>query len=485
MFKDLRDFIELLDRKGELKYIEGADWNLELGTITELAATKITGKPALLFDKVKGYPAGYQIAANLFQTDKRVALVLGLPTELKRHEMSKVWAEKIKTYKPLPPVFVPSGPVKENVLTGDDIDVFKFPVPKWHELDGGRYIGTGTVVIQKDPETGYINLGTYRFQCIGKDRLLSMVQGARDGSVIRQRYFERGENCPAVVCCGQEPALYAMTHYQRIPFGVTELNYAGWLRGTPVELVKGETVDLPIPATAEIAIEGEYVHPDRIPPEPEGPFGEVTGYYASGHTSMPVFQIKAILHRNNPIILGDPPLKPPGVDGIGMQLMKQADVWEFLSNQLPDVRGVSFIPAAVGVVGGIMVIALKQRYPGHARQAAMLAANYVGTTWGGRFTIVVDEDVDPSDIDDVLWAVATRCDPETQLDVIRGLWDNLMTPSIPQEKRQVGDITSAKVIILACRPYHWKEKYAKVIAASPQYADEILKKWQKQLNMTT
>ena len=163
MFKDLREYIKQAEEWRELKVIEGADWDLEIGTITEMMAKP--GTPLLLFDKIKGYPAGYRVATNLAASHRRVSLLLGLPQQEKPMELVKAWREKSKGgFRPVPPVEVKTGPVEENVHTGEDIDLYEFPTPRWHELDGGRYIGTGDIVITRDPDEGWVNLGTYRVQ---------------------------------------------------------------------------------------------------------------------------------------------------------------------------------------------------------------------------------------------------------------------------------------------------------------------------------
>jgi len=172
LFNDLRDFITEVDKLGECKIIESTDWDLELGLITELFA-KQTDSPLLVFDSIKDYEKGYRVAANLFTTQRRTALALGLPLEAKGVELVRAWREKTKgDLKLIPPVEVKTGPVKENIDIGDDVNLYKFPVPKWHELDGGRYIGTADMVITRDPEEGWVNLGTHRVQVQNKNRVV-------------------------------------------------------------------------------------------------------------------------------------------------------------------------------------------------------------------------------------------------------------------------------------------------------------------------
>jgi len=296
MFDDLRGFLQKLDEIGQLKKVEGADWDLEIGTINELMAER--QGPALLFDKVKGYPAGYRIATNILHTVIGQRLAFGLPEGLSDVQVIKDWKDKWNKYKPVPPVEVKSGPIQENILTGDDIDIHKFPAPRWHELDGGRYIGTGSVTITKDPDEDWVNAGTYRVMIVDNKTVTFYASPGKHVSIIREKYWARGENCPVVVCFGQEPLLFGISTMP-MPWGISEFDMVGYLKSKPVEVIKGSVTGLPIPATAEIAIEG-FSPPPSAASSQEGPFGEWTGYYASGARVEPVIQIKAIYHRNNP-----------------------------------------------------------------------------------------------------------------------------------------------------------------------------------------
>ena len=180
VFKDLRGFIEQAKELGELKVVEGADWDKEIGAITQLSA-ELPNPPVLLFDKIKGYEPGYRVVTNQFATPRRTAITLGLPLDAKGIELVRALRDRLKAGVPfLAPVEVETGPVKENILTGDSVDLFKFPTPKWHEHDGGRYIGTGCMGILKDPEEEWVNLGTYRAQIQDKSTVtLVMVKGHR------------------------------------------------------------------------------------------------------------------------------------------------------------------------------------------------------------------------------------------------------------------------------------------------------------------
>jgi 4-hydroxy-3-polyprenylbenzoate decarboxylase len=234
------------------------------------------------------------------------------------------------------------------------------------------------------------------------------------------------------------------------------------------------TTDLPIPATAEIAIEGEILSPE-VETRPEGPFGEFTGYYARGKRQEPILRVNAILHRNDPIIQGNPPSRFPAVFTFS-HIRRAAMVWDDLDKQVPGVRGVWIVDDASSL--GILVISLKQQYPGHAQQAALLAA---GTRAGNRFAfiIIVDEDIDPSNLSQVHWAIATRVDPETAIQISGGRIGGTMFPALSPEKRERGDFTISRAIILACKPYHWIKDFPPSIETSPELAGRIKEKWKE------
>ena len=476
-FDDLRDFIKVVEGMGELKVIEGADCESEIGTITELCIADIPNPPALLFDKIKGYPAGYRVASSLFPTEKRLALAVGLPTQLSGIKLVDAWRKRMREVKPLPPVEVKDGPVMENIYEGDDVDLLKFPSPKWHELDGGRYIGTGHCVIQRDPDTGIVNLGTYRVMVVDEKRLTIYIVGGKHGDMIRKKYWDAGQNCPIAVSFGQDPSLFAMASNPIVPWGESEYDYAGWLRNEPVKVIKGPLTGLPIPATAEIVIEGE-MPPPTVESAPEGPFGEWPGYYASGARQEPVIRVKRLYHRNHPILQGNPPLKPPARYTLGGELVNAAAIWDELEKNVPGVKGVWTMREG-GYIPRIMVISIKQSHPGHAQRAGLFATSCYPGAYAGAFTIVVDDDIDPSNISDVLWAISTRCDPATSIQILNNCWTSALDTVVSPEKKRRGDLTKGRAIIYACKPYDWKDEFPPVISSSPELKKKIMDKWYK------
>jgi len=470
MFDDLRGFIQALDERGELKRIEGAHWDLEIGPISYIVAEH--RGPGLLFDNIKGYPKGYRVATNIFHTELGQKLGFGLPENLDKVETIQWWRDKWAAYKTTPPLEVESGPVMENTMTDEEVDILKFPVPKWHELDGGRYIGTGVVTITRDPDEGWLNCGTYRVMVHDAKTLGFYVSPGKHARIMREKYWSRGEKCPVVMSFGGDPLLFGMS-ITPLPWGVSEFDMAGYLKGKSVEVIVGKYTGLPIPATAEIAIEG-FSPPPSVDSRPEGPFGEWTGYYASGTREEPVVQIKSIYYRNNPILHGEPPEK--AFLDIWFPYYNAAYLWDGLEKAgMHGIKGVWVHGPGNRVVA---VISIKQQHLGHAKQVGDMAAGImIGGACTGRYVIVVDDDIDPANLNEVVWAVSTRVNPETAIDISRGYLTSPLDPMIPPEKRKANDFTTAKVIINACRPYHWRDQFPKVNTMSDDLRQKTMNKW--------
>ena len=462
MARDIREWLANIENYGELRRIDGVSLYEEMGAVAELA-TERENVSAVLFDNIPNYLGGYRVVTTTStpRTLRCTSLTLGLPQCSSVLEMTQVLREKIAELRRVPPKVVDTGPILENVHMGDDIDLYEFPVPKWHELDGGEYIGTGDLVITRDPDTVWVNDGHYLVQRHDKNSLGFYISPGKHGRIHREKYFAKGEPCPVAISFGHDP-LFVAVGSASLPWGVSEYEYAGGLRGEPIEIIYGPVTGLPIPADSELAIEGySYPGEERI----EGPFGEFTGYYGSGERPEPLIRVQSVLHRNNPIILGMPPLKPRG--GAMSQIMRAAIVWNGLERAgIPDVVGVACYMAFF-----ITVVSIRQRYPGHSRQVGAVASQIPGGTYCGRWTIVVDEDVDPTSFDQVMWALATRCDPALSFDFLHRC---LSTPLDPMSSAGlVPDGTrmfNSRVIVDACVPYELKTKnlFPAVVGASPE-----------------
>ena len=448
-YEGLRDWIEKVDGLGELLRVNGADWDAEMGSITQMMTEKSRGDaPAILFDEVPGYPKGFRTLYGEFSSVRRVAMTLGLPVEYERKcDIVQRYFERMQSMELIPPRIVETGAVMENVQTGDDIDVLKFPVPRHHEQDKARYIGTANCVITKDPDNGKYNVGTYRNQVYDAKTIGCQITEGKHGRIHRDKYFARGEECKFVILVGQDPLLY-MLSASPLPEGVCELDFAGGLKGKPIDCIKGPYTGFPIPADCEIAIEAEAV-PGNV--KPEGPFGEWMGYYSDDAQPRPYLNIKTILHRNDPIICCAPQHKPVDETGLLKGIAGSAQIWRALDAcGLPDILGVWNHEG--GPATRFTVVQIKQRYPGHARNVLHVASSCQGGAYAGKWTVVVDDDIDAGDLDQVLWAMSTRFDPVTDIDIIQKAWASKRDPLwLP------GNFNN-RVLIDACIPYDMKLK---------------------------
>jgi UbiD family decarboxylase len=471
-----RSFLEDCRRLGEVADINGADWDLEIGTLTEAAAELLTNPAMLMFDNIKGYPPGFRVASLPMASPRRVALIVGLPTDRPKLELVRMMARKISSVKIIPPVTVADGPVMQNVMKGDEVDLLKFPSLRSHAGDGGRYIGTGDSLINRDPETGYVNVGTYRMQLHDRNTLGLWMSPGQQGRVICQRYWDKGQACPVVATFGGDPLIFLTSHI-KFPWGSSELGYAGGLRGRAIETIEGPLTGLPIPATAEVAIEGE-VPPPSEEARDEGPFGEWPGYYSGGTEGtgeqQPIIRIKAVYYRNDPILMNMAPMWP-GAPYDGLQF-RSGLIWDQIEAAgVPDVVGVYAFHSY------LVVVAIKQRYAGHAKQAGMAALNCAAAARNGRYIVVVDDDIDPTNIQEVLWAMETRVDPATDIERVDGCWSTPLDPRMPPEKRDIGDNTNSRAIFYAVRPFGWKERFPKINRASKESIREVVEKYRSVL----
>jgi UbiD family decarboxylase len=470
MYRDLREFIELVDRLGALRRIDGADPRFEIGGITEVAAG-LADCPALLFDRIKGYRSGYRVFSNATTNVQRAALALGLAPTLRPLDALTAWMEKRKSLRPLGPVSVKTAAFAENTQTGADVDIARFPAPIWHRHDGGPFIGSGSIVVMRDPDDGWINASIYRVQVHGRNQVtVQFDHGGRHGAIIAKKYWDRGESCPIAVVHGEDPALF-IAGFEYLPDGRSEYEFAGAIKGAPIEVCAGPLTGLPLPAHAEIVFEGRLL-PMSEATLPEGPFGEFTGYYAAAARPGPVMEVTAVHHRNDPILLGSPPMKPPRFH-FGLPF-RAATIWSNL-----EAAGVTDVTGVWQHVSQLMtVVALRQRYDGHAKRAGLVAAAH---SYMARIVVVVDDDIDPSNLADVMWAVTTRCEPSDNIDVLRNAWSSALDPRIAPADKDRGVTSHSKAIIEACRPFAWRDKFPTPSALSGEEARAIEEKWGKLL----
>ena len=243
-----------------------------------------------------------------------------------------------------------------------------------------------------------------------------------------------------------------------------------------MKVIQDEMFGIPFPATGEIVFIGEIPSPNDKTVI-EGPFGEYTGYYGGKSRPEPVIQVRSIFHRNDPIILGCPALKPPASGDFFVKPMHAGGIWGHLENTgVPDIQGVW---SAMKNGRAIIIISIKQRFPGHSTQAGLAAASYRTGGQQGRFVIIVDDDIDPSNLGDVLWSMGTRCDPSTSINILNGTWAPILDPLLSAEKRAKSDYTGSIAIIDACKPFYWKDEFPEVSRSSETLRRSVLKKWSK------
>jgi 4-hydroxy-3-polyprenylbenzoate decarboxylase len=460
----LRTWLTQADELGELRTIEGADWDLEIGGVTDILTER--GKsPAVLFDSIKGFPQGHRVLVNSLGSTRRLGLCLGMPQNLTSMEFVAEWRRRSKNLKQIPPTSVREGPVLENFQGTEHVDLLAFPTPRWFEMDGGRYIGTGSVNITHDPEEGWTNLGTARVMIHDRNTVGFYIAPGRHGRIHRDKAFARGEAFKVAISCGHDPLIF-LAGALEVPYGVCEYDFIGGIREKPVEVLKGEFTGLPIPATAELVLEGECVPGNE---KIEGPFGEWTGYYGSSARPEPIVKINNVMYRNNPIILGyTRKWRAP---------LKAALVWDDLEAAgVPDVRGVWYHEAA-GAAYLFLVVSIKQRYPGHARQAGLIATECHAAAYLGRYTVVVDDDIDPTNLDEVMWALCTRSDPVKDIEILRRCWSGPLDPIIHKDDKGF----NSRAVIDATRPYEWKDTFPPVSRSSRELRERVLGKWADKL----
>ena len=471
-YDGLRSFLAECEMHGEVTVIKDADWNLEVGAITESVSELIDEPPALLFDELKGYPKGYRVLSIPTASRTRMALALGLPPDTPKMEIVRHAATRMKKVPPIPPREVETGPVMQNVMRDNECDVFKFPVLKSHRLDGGRYIGTGDSLINRDPESGYVNMGTYRMQAHEGNLLGLWMSPGQQGRIIAERYWKEGKPCPVVATFGGDPLVFFLS-YTKFPFGMSELDRVGGMLGHPLDVIKGPITGLPIPAHAEIAIEGELM-PPSVETRREGPFGEWPGYYTQGATGMseeqPVIRIKAIYHRDNPILLNMAP-QWPGAPHHSVRF-EGGILWEQL-----EAAGVPGIVGTYVHHPMMIVVSIKQQYAGHAKQAGMAVLAAGTGARNGRFVVVVDEDIDPSNMDEVVWAMTTRVDPKDDIQIVDNCWASPLDPRMPPDVSANGPHVNSRAIFYAVRPWAWKDQFPKVNRIGRGEMADVVKKY--------
>jgi len=410
MFNDLRSFLEILEEKEDLVRIKKPiqDGHEIFSILWQL--TQIAG-PAVVFENVDGYDM--PIVSNIFGTLDRYALACGFPTGKTEKDYRDLFIKCLDSRKWTAPKLVKTGPCKDIIVSGDDIDLTQLPILQWHPRDGGAYI-TLPIVITEDEKFGP-NAGIYRMMVHDRKSTGMMSSLMQDQGIYlnRQRKTDR-ETIPCAVAIGADPSLYvgAVT---KIPLAANELAFASAFRGgNPVEVVKCETNDLHVPASAEIILEGE-LSINQV--KREGPFGEWMGYFEE-EMMLPVFTVNCITHRKDPLYLMT--IEGPSMgDAEILRMIPQISTFTNLARQ----RITGFVDAWLPTCGRnyTAIISIKKRYPGWGKVAINQAFAVPFIASSANCVIIVDDDIDPSNMEDVIWSLSTRVDP---------IHDVIITPPI-------------------------------------------------------
>src|SRR5213592_4574846 len=383
--------------------------------------------PILMFDTVAGYDI--PIVTNVVASRRALAFALGVP----ERALAAEYARRLKEY--VKPVLVADPPFRHRVLTGSDVDLQALPVPRYFPGDAGRYLTAG-MLVARDPETGVETEGYHRFQVKGADRMGVSLHSRRLMFEYQRRAEARGEALPCAIALGLHP-LVSMGSLAYPPADVGKFEVVGGLFGEPLEVAACATIDLAVPAAAEIVIEGEILPGVR---EPEGPFGEFTGYFSRRSTEH-VFQAKALAMRAAPWFqsIGS---GRAGDHITTLALVREAEIWNALQRVIPNVTGVH-VPLS-GTSSFSAYVSITQGRPGEAKHVIPIV---LGVDHYLKLVIVVDDDIDVLDESDVMWAVATRMQADRDLVTIAGSLGAMLDPSA--DERGV----TAKLGIDATRPF--------------------------------
>ena len=442
-FRSLGEFLEALEERGDLVRVkEPLSRDLEIAELTQ-RVHRADG-PALLFENVPG--ATMPVATNVLGASRRIALALGARDldEVAGHvaQLTRLrppagiagalrdlegTIEALSSLRALAPKRVRSAPCQE--VEEPDVNLDRLPILKCWPKDGGRTV-TFPVVLTSDPETGAAHAGIYRLQQYGPATLGMHFQVHRVGANNYRKWAARGERMPVAAVIGAEPAT-VFSGLAPVPEGISNFAFAGLLRSEPVELVKARSIDLEIPASAEIVLEG-YVDPTER--TVEGPFGDHTGYY-SAPEPFPVFHVTRVTRRERPVYLGTVTGKPSTEDAVLGKAVERIFL-PVIRLVLPEVVDVN-LPAE-GLFINVAVVSIRKAYPGHARKV-MHALWGLGQMMFVRYLIVVDEDVDVHDLSEVLYRVGLQADPGRDLEVVEGPVDQLsISNPLPNYGGKVG-----------------------------------------------
>jgi len=482
----LRSWMSTLEAAGQIRRIGAeVDWDQEIGAIARV--NMALAGPALLFENIAGYhdTRCTRLLTCGVGNRTQVCLLLGLPPDTDDPALVRHLKDVFR--RPMAPRLVATGPVKRHVVRGAEIDLGQFPVPRWHHTDGGRYIDTFCGVVTRDPETGRTNVGLYRGQVLGRDRIGKLLLATQHGGSDLIRHRQARTPMPVAVVHGWHDVL-PFCAASPFPGSVCEWDMMGAILRRPVELVRCETVPLEVPATAEIVVEGT-IAPDPATFEPEGPFAEYPGYVGGHATPKPVLRVTAITHRSDPILRGTLEGARPGFPSENALInayARSAIAWNVLEDA--GVVGVTDVWMPPIATGTNIVVQIRKAYRGHAQQVASALWGTGAAQWFYKNVMVVEEDIDVRDPAALDWAFAYRVNAGAgQLLTFGPTFGSVLDPSMPREEANPAKYGSGKwtrVLVDATRSWEFEpnpdwggRRFPPVNTVPPELERKVRERW--------
>lgn len=476
-YKDLREFLSKLEDCGELlKVRQPVSTLYEIGGWVRYSDDQRPKGPALLFENVEGYKQGYRVYAGGVGSLRRFAIALGLDPDIPLRDLILTYKKRIE--RPINPVRVPDGPVRENIKIKDEVDLSEFPIPWWTPRDRDRYVGTWHADITKNKMTGVTNVGMHRVQLVDRQRTCVGFGPSADAAYHYRQREAAGEPLEIAIVIGADEIIN-MVAASGEPENVDEYTIAGGIREAPVELVKCATVDLEVPANAEIVIEGKIFPGEKLP---EGPFGEHTGYHGGGVRMRPAFHVTGIMHRNDPIFRGSLLGKPTTEIHIFYQVSLAANGLKMFEGQGPS---------------GVKMINCPQEWDPLMGAVIQISPYYVGHSWDvgrkwlssplspvSKYVVIVDEDINPFDLGEVWWAIMTRTQGSRDIEVLPWGRQSRSDPSVPRDHGEFADMAIIDATKKLDYPYTeaWGGHWAPVCMPPKEVMELVELKWKKEVD---
>ncbi|MBI6871128.1 UbiD family decarboxylase [Clostridium aciditolerans] len=482
--KSFREYVNTLKEHNEIVSInQEVDWNLEMSAIIRRAYE--LPSPAPLFKNIKDSIPGFEVlgapvgmSPNKEHPFIRVALSLGLPINTSGPKLVEAWSN-LHDVKPIPPRLVETGECKENKVFGDEIDLTKLPVPFIHVGDGGRYINTYGILIVRTPDGSWINWSISRVMLDGPRSMAGVVIASQDIGKIYEEWNKIGKEMPFALCLGVDPGIAMIAGYP-LPDNVNEGEMIGGWYGEAIDVVKCETSDLEVPATSEIVIEGTASLKDKVP---EGPMGEYAGYTWVGHgKSVPLFHVNAMTHRNNPIMPVTAAGIPPEENHTNWGVAIAASIQNALKHKGLPIKE-CFIPLESAVHWLVVTVDSNYKRDDDAKLAYEIGKTVFESKAGSYVpkVIVLDDDIDTSDLNRVVWAFATRHHPDNRIIIP----NQKVLPLVAYlDKKEKSEARTNKVVYNCLSPSKHLDKDKQPIEASfGSYSEElrnkIINNWEK------